>query len=449
MKIQRLFDIRFLGHCFLYNSRENQRGCNMKGFDKVIGYASIKSEIMQICDVIKNREKYQKLGVKIPKGLLLHGDPGVGKTLIANAFIEECGRNYFVCRKNLPDDDFIRFIKTTFEDAQKNAPSLILLDDFDKFANEDNDHKNAEEYVTIQSCIDEVTTSDVFVIATANSLDLVPDSLLRVGCFDTTIEIKVPKGIDAEKILQHYLSDKNVAENLDVKELARILNGRTCAELETIINQAGIYAGYQNKNKITFDDIVRACIRTVYNTPETIKNETDEDDEKTAYHEAGHALIAEKLEPGSVTMISIGGHEGSSVGGFTSYCRDEKCWKSVDLMKNRVTCLLGGRCATEIKYGDIDAGCLSDIDNAVNILKRIIVDYAGNGFDKCITGYVFNMSETLKYNQEKAVCEELQRCYLQAKRILVENRQLLDKLANEIKDKKLLISKDVQKILND
>lgn len=419
----------------------------MNGFDKVIGYDAIKLEIARICDVIKNSDKYQKLGVKIPKGLLLYGEPGVGKTLIANSFIEECGKKWYVCRKNLPDDEFIKYIKKTFEDAKNNAPSLVLLDDFDKFANEDKDHKNAEEYVTIQSCIDDVKSSEVFVIATANDLRLVPDSLLRAGRFDTSIEIKAPKGLDAEMIIKHYLSGKNAVANLDVKQLSRILNGRSCAELETIINQAGIYAGFENKEKIEFDDIIRACIRTIYNAPETIKNGTCEDNEQTAYHEAGHALIAEILEPESVTMISIGGHEGSSIGGFTAYYRDESYWQSVKSMKNRVLCLLGGKCATEIKYGTLDAGCSSDIERAVDVVKRIIIEYAGNGFDNCSPRYDYDLSEMQKYNQEKAINDELEKCYTQARQILIENRDTLDKLASELNKKKLLISEDIKKII--
>ena len=294
----------------------------MNGFDKVIGYDAIKLEIARICDVIKNSDKYQNLGVKIPKGLLLYGEPGVGKTLIANSFIEECGKRCYVCRKNLPDDEFIKYIKKTFEDAKNNAPSLVLLDDFDKFANEDKDHKNAEEYVTIQSCIDDVKSSEVFVIATANDLHLVPNSLLRAGRFDTSIEIKAPKGLDAEMIIKHYLSGKNTVANLDVKQLARILNGMSCAELETIINQAGIYAGFENKDKIEFDDIIRACIRTIYNAPETIKNGTCEDNERTAYHEAGHAIVSQFL-PTQTAVKEVSIIPRGMAGGYTMYKSDE------------------------------------------------------------------------------------------------------------------------------
>lgn len=419
----------------------------MKGFDNVIGYNAIKLEVARICDIVKNSDKYQKLGVKIPKGLLLYGEPGVGKTLIANSFVEECGKKCYVCRKNLPDKEFIKYIKNTFEEAKNNAPSIVLLDDFDKFANEDKDHRNAEEYVTIQSCIDDVKSSEVFVIATANDLRLVPESLLRAGRFDNSIEIKAPRGLDAEKIIRHYLDGKNTVADLDVKKLTRILNGRSCAELETIINQAGIYAGFENKERIEFNDIIRACIRTIYNAPETIKNETCEDDEQIAYHEAGHALISEILEPDSVTMISIGEHEGSSIGGFTAYYRDESYWRSVKSMRNRVLCLLGGKCATEVKYGMIDAGCSSDIERALNVVRRIIVEYAGNGFDKCSPRYDFDLSEMQKYNQEKTINDELEKCYIKAKQIIIENQSKLDDLAVELNKKKLLISEDIKKII--
>ena len=181
----------------------------MSSFDKVIGYESVKKEIIRVCDVVKNGEKYRKLGVKLPNGLLLYGRPGLGKTLIANCFIEESGRKSYVCRKDLPRDEFIKYLKDTFDKAKENAPSIILLDDFDKFANQDKDHCNAEEYITIQSCIDDIKGYDVFVIATANELSLVPDSLLRAGRFDSIIEITKPKGDDIEKIIRYYLTSKS------------------------------------------------------------------------------------------------------------------------------------------------------------------------------------------------------------------------------------------------
>ena len=127
----------------------------MSAFDKIIGYQSVKEELERLCDIIKRKEKYRALGVTPPRGLILYGEPGVGKTLIANCFIEESGREGFVCRKNLPDEKFIEHIKEIFEKAKNAAPSIILFDDLDKFANEDEKHKNAEAYVTVQACMDD------------------------------------------------------------------------------------------------------------------------------------------------------------------------------------------------------------------------------------------------------------------------------------------------------
>lgn len=131
----------------------------------------------------------------------------------------------------------------------KKTPSVILLDDVDKFASVNEDCDNAEEYVVLKYCIDDIKNSDVFVIATANYLSILPDSLRRMGRFDNIIEILPLDGDDAEKIIEHYLSKKQSVEKIDYKELSRILNGMSCAELEIIINQAGIYAGFENREK--------------------------------------------------------------------------------------------------------------------------------------------------------------------------------------------------------
>jgi AAA+ superfamily predicted ATPase len=166
-------------------------------FAPVIGYKSIKKELIRICDIMRNRDFYAKLGVSVPSGLLLSGEPGLGKTLMANCFIKASGRTAFVCRKDKPDGDFVKHIKNTFEEAVKFAPSIVFLDDMDKFANGDEYHKNSEEFVTVQSCIDDCKGKEVFVLATINDNDSIPSSLLRAGRFDNRIEVQAPKGADA------------------------------------------------------------------------------------------------------------------------------------------------------------------------------------------------------------------------------------------------------------
>ena len=169
----------------------------MKAMDKIIGYSSIKRELRQISDTLKNREAYDKLGVSSPRGLLLYGEPGVGKSLMAAAIIEESGRPAYICRKDKPNGDFVKYIKETFDKAAENAPSIVFLDDMDKFTNGDERHPDAEEYVTVQSCIDEVRGKEVFVLATVNNIRNLPRSLRRAGRFDRTIEVEAPRGRDA------------------------------------------------------------------------------------------------------------------------------------------------------------------------------------------------------------------------------------------------------------
>ena len=151
----------------------------MSSFEKVIGYRSIKRELLQICDMIRNRAIYEEMGARLPHGLLLYGDPGLGKSLLAKCFIEESGLNTVTVRRDKGGDAFIDSIKQAFTRAKEEAPAIVFLDDMDKFANEDCSHSDAPEYVAVQAGIDDVKETDVFVIATANEICRLPDSLRR------------------------------------------------------------------------------------------------------------------------------------------------------------------------------------------------------------------------------------------------------------------------------
>lgn len=351
----------------------------MSEFDKIIGYKDVKAELFRLCDVIKNADKYKALGVAPIGGLLLDGDPGVGKTLMANCFIKESGRKSFVCRKNKPDGEFVNEIKNVFTEAAGNAPSIILLDDMDKFANEDDYHRNAEEYVTVQSCIDEIKGKDVFVLATTNGTDNLPRSLLRAGRFDYVISVDAPEGKDAVEIVKYYLSQKKAVAEIDAEEIARLLNGKSCAVLETVINTAGQYAGYENKEMIGVDDIIRACLRVIYNAPESTAPHNPVILERTSYHEAGHTVVAEILEPNSVDLVSVRKNTGA-VGGFTSYHNPDDYWISKTHMENRVIAILAGKAATEIVYGDVDTGANNDLHRAFDLVQRFADNYCSYGF---------------------------------------------------------------------
>ena len=200
----------------------------MSAFDKIIGYEKEKEELYQLCDMAKNPEKYTALGVKLPRGILLYGVPGVGKTLMATVLLDEMdeGRKRYVLRKDKAIGEFVESISRTFREAKKNAPSVIFLDDLDKFTS-DSDSRNPEELIAVQSGIDEVKGTDVFVIATANDIREFPRSLRRAGRFDRILEICPPNRKEAVEIVRHYLSSQKVAPDVTAESVARLMDGIT------------------------------------------------------------------------------------------------------------------------------------------------------------------------------------------------------------------------------
>lgn len=175
----------------------------MNHFDEIIGYSAIKKELEIIADILENNEFYKNSGARTPRGLLLHGEPGLGKSLMAKCLIEESGRAAITCRKDKPDGEFVKYIREAFEKAKESAPSIVFLDDMDKFANGDEMHTDSEEYVAVQSGIDDVKDCEVFVLATANNIDCLPESLLRPGRFDRVIEVERPSLSDSGKIIEY------------------------------------------------------------------------------------------------------------------------------------------------------------------------------------------------------------------------------------------------------
>lgn len=419
----------------------------MNSFDNIIGYRSVKIELERIADILRGNKTYSELGVRIPRGLLLHGEPGLGKTLMAKCLIDESGRTAFTCRKDKPDGEFVNHIKDTFEKAKVSAPSIVFLDDMDKFANEDELHPDSEEYVAVQACIDEVKNYDVFVLATANRIHHLPDSLLRAGRFDRVIEIESPSEEDAVKIIGHYLKDKKVSKDIDLRFITRILNERSCAELETIINEAGIYAGFDKSPVITKKHFIDACLKTVFHSPvDAFDGEKNGSFKRklVAYHEAGHALINEILEPGSVTL-AVMYRNINKYGGFVSanYPKDRN---PIHKQKNKAMVTLGGMASIEQTFGIHDGGACNDLDRAFGIVNDLIKN-------QCISGFHlhgdYENSPDLLHKQETAVSSEVDRLYRKTKEIIAANKEFLDRLAAELLENEILDMYDIERIKNE
>ncbi len=426
----------------------------MKEFDRIIGYSAEKKELEQIADCLRNSDVYKKLGVNAPCGLLLYGEPGVGKSLMSDCLIKASGRKAFVCRKNKPNGEFVNEITKTFEQAEKSAPSIVFLDDMDKFANEDAGHRDAEEYVTVQSCIDEIKGKDVFVLATVNDIRRLPRSLYRAGRFDRRLEINAPRGADAMEIIFHYLDGKPLADNIDKQYIARLMEGDSCATLETLINEAGVYAGFDRKDKITMGHFMRAYLRSTYG------RDIDDDDYDycsfesagskeyscKVWHEAGHAVVSEVLDPGSVTLVSVAGSGGSPKGGFTSYSNINSLI-AFDFAKIRAVASLAGAAAVEQRFGVTGGGASSDFSQAFSAVRQMIES-------DCICGFglhesPYRNSGTLDSSIEQATAVKIEEFYRKTKEILAKNSEFLEKVAAALAEKKLLTAPEIQAIRNE
>lgn len=413
-------------------------------FDNIIGYDDIKITLKRIIDVLNNPEKYKKLGTSIPKGLLLYGPPGLGKTSISDEFINNTDRKIYTIRKTKTDGAFVKYLNQVFKEAEDKQPAIILLDDLDKFS--DKEYRDAEEYVAVQSLIDNIKDKDVFVVATANNINKLPNSLLRSGRFDIKIKIDNPNEEDSFKIIKHYLKMKKISDDVNIKNISYILNGSSCADLEKVCNQASIYAGFLDKKTIGMDELVRASLELKYNNMNV--ESIDKDDKyvlNTAYHEAGHALIGELLEPGSVSFITVAKTD-SDTKGITMYHNNDYYFYDIGFMENRVKTILAGKAATEIVYGTCDTGSKSDIHRVYDIVERFVDDYCMIDFNSWVR-HTEETSEKVKQSKDDNINKLITNYYNEVKEMLIKNRPTLDKLAKALKKKKILFQDEIEEII--
>ena len=417
---------------------------NKELFKNIIGYDDIKKTLERIIDILNNKKKYEELGCVIPHGLFLYGEPGLGKSTFAFDMLDSVNRKSYIIRKNKSDGDFINYMNKIFDDAKKNQPSIILLDDIDKFSLDDGKDNN-EEYVAVQSLIDDIKNLDIFVIATANNKRCLPDSLLRSGRFDIKIKVDYPTEKDSFKIMKYYLGNKKLDNDVNIKNISYILNNFSCADLEKVCNQAGLYAGFNNKKKIGMEELLRASLEQEYNT----NIESDKDDKyalNVAYHEAGHALVGELLEPKSVSFITTI-RTDSNTKGITKYHSNEYFYDDFKYMENRVITLLAGKAAIDIVYKVCDVGANSDIRRAYNIVAKFVDNYCMFGFNSWIRDYM-EQSEKVKESKDNEVNMLITKYYNRACELLIKNRDKLNRLALELKDKKILFQDEIEDIIN-
>lgn len=409
----------------------------MNAFDKIIGYNNVKEEIYQIIDMYENLEYYKSLGASIPKGLMLYGEPGMGKTILAKALIKEAKVNSYLIRKNKSKNDILNEINEAFNNASKDESAIIFIDDIDKFKDLEGDIEDNEVLNTIQAKIDDVHDKNVLVVATCNDFKHLPDSLVRDGRFDRKIELKTPSKEDAAKIIKYYMKDKQVDQNLNYDDVTKLIQYSSCASLEKILNEAAITAGFQNKEYIEINDIVETYLKENYYDFYDIHSITEERIEETSLHEAGHTVIAEILNEGSVDFVSIKTNN-SNIRGITKL-DDEFFTPESDILIS-----LGGKAACELYLNGKNAdGCVKDLSSTRDTLRKELEMKGTYGM-----GFLGELSnnEDARVKTEIAIQVELERYFVIAKRILISNKTFLMNVYNELKSKNYLLASDIKRI---
>ncbi len=408
----------------------------MSCFGLVCGYADIRAELMRIHNLLRNAEKFKKLGVERPRGVLLCGDSGLGKTLMAECFIGEWIFPVFVIRKEEPGCDVITEIRAAFAKAKgAGEQAIVFLDNLDEDA-------DAGVYAAVRACMDVYGEDDVFVLATAKDKDNIPDYLLRPGRFDKVIEVEPPTVEDATEILNFYLEMKELAADVDVEEIAGIMRGCSGADLETVVNEAAVYADSAARDTISQQDMIRACLSLLFASPEKAGAGKQRDLLEVAVHEAGHVVAAETLETGCVAITSVRNQTGGFAGITCVNCAENN-GRQMELLERHVIRSLAGKAASEIVLGMVDAGCADDLAAAFRRVERMVDNLCAFGFDAYEGPH---SSEALRAKKEGIIAEKMAAYYQKAKDILVNNRAFLDKVTEELMQHRTLRKKDIKRI---
>ena len=433
-------------------------------FDDVAGLDEEKSEMIEIVDFLKNPKKFYEMGAKIPRGVLLCGKPGTGKTLIAKAIAGEANVPFI----SMSGSEFIEMfaglgasrVRKLFEKAKKIAPCIIFIDEIDAIGSRRTSGSGAEteNNQTLNQLLVEMdgfdTEETIIVLAATNRPEMLDKALLRPGRFDRQINIALPDMHGREEILKIHAKDKNLEEDVDLKDIAGDTAGFSGAELANILNEAAIIATIKRHEKITQDDIENAIKKVTVGLERQSRVISDKDKKLTAFHEAGHAIVSSQLETQKdikeVSIIPRG-----IAGGYTMYkTNEDKYYISKTEMEEKLVALLGGRAAEKIALNDISTGASNDIEVATQIAKDMITKYGMSDNLGPISIDTEKDPYELQLLGEKfgdAVGAEikimLDNSYLKAQTILANNMDKLNKLAGVLIEKEVISAEEFQEVI--
>ena len=440
-------------------------------FQDVAGADEEKEELREIVEFLREPQKYLDLGAHIPKGVLLVGPPGTGKTLLAKAVAGEAGVQFL----SISGSDFVEMyvgvgasrVRDLFQQAKKSAPAIIFIDEIDAVGRQRGSglgggHDEREQ--TLNQLLVEMdgfgSNEGVVVLAATNRVDILDPALLRPGRFDRQVYVGLPDIKGREEILQVHAKNKPLAEDVDLKQIARGTAGFTGADLENLLNEAALLAGRRSESFITMKDLQESIIKVIAGPEKHSRVIPERERRLTAYHEAGHAVVMHALpdlDPvHQITIVPRG-----EAGGMTIYLPDEdRSYLSRSYMLDRIAGLLGGRAAEQLVLGDISTGASNDISRATQLARKMVGTYGmseqlGNvafdaGHDEVFIGK--SMAQTRPYS-EKTAAEmdgEIRRimddAYARCTAILEQYRPQLVEVAEYLLTNETMTAEEFEKV---
>lgn len=454
-----IFKMQGLGDKGKVYDAESNKDTNTT-FKDVAGLDEEKNELIEVVDFLKEPKKFQEMGAKIPRGILLCGKPGTGKTLIAKAIAGEAGVPFI----SMSGSEFIEMfaglgasrVRKLFEKAKKIAPCIIFIDEIDAIGARRTNASGAESEnnQTLNQLLVEMdgfdTNETVIVLAATNRPEMLDKALLRPGRFDRQITIAAPDARGREEILKIHGKNKKFADDIDLKNIAEDTAGFTGAELANVLNEAAIVATINKHKKIQMSDLEEAVKKVTVGLEKHSRVISDKDKRLTAYHEAGHAIVSKFLETQTdVKEVSI--IPRGLAGGYTMYkTNEDKYYISKTEMEEKLIALLGGRAAEKIALNDISTGASNDIEVATEIAKDMVTVY---GMSDTVGPICLKQKEPyenriLGENIDDVIGAEVKRmidvAYKRAQEIILAHMDKLQQVAERLLEKEIISAEEFE-----
>ena len=440
-------------------------------FDDVAGTEEEKEELKEIVEFLKNPKKFTALGARIPKGVLLVGRPGTGKTLLAKAVAGEANVPFI----SISGSDFVEMfvgvgasrVRDLFDQAKKNKPCIVFIDEIDAVGRQRGaglGGGNDEREQTLNQLLVEMdgfeSNEGIIVLAATNRSDVLDPALMRPGRFDRQIYVNVPDVKGREGILRVHAKNKPIDESVDFKTLARITVGFTGADIENMLNEAAILAARENRPKIIMSDITEGINKVTMGPQKKSRLITEKDRKITAYHESGHALLA-KLLPNCDEVQEVSIIPRGHAGGYTmTRPENDNSYYSYNFLMDDIAMCMGGRIAEELVFKDITSGASADINQATKIAHAMVYDYGMSkrlGFislgsdQQVFIGRDYqqkrDFSEKLASEADDEIREILDYNYKRAKKLLQDNLPLLENMAKLLLERETINKDEIDMLM--